>query len=62
MLPQPLHKYEGLVILGIVVVAILSILLASFGIAYAFKWERLMTQIRLQRDNAANKKNQNLIR
>ena len=56
LLPQPLQKYEGLVILGIVIVALLSILLASFVIAYVLKWERLMTQIRIQRDNAAKKK------
>ena len=55
-LPPHLQKYEGLVILCIVIGSLLSVLLASFVLAYVFKWERLMTQIRIQRDNAARKK------
>ena len=55
-LPEHLQKYEGLVILCIVIVGLLSVLLASFVLAYVFKWERLMTQIRIQRDNASRKK------
>ena len=55
-LPTHLQKYEGLFILCIVIVGLLTILLASFVFAYVFKWERLMTQIRIQKDNAAKKK------
>ena len=56
LIPKHLQKYEGLLILCFVIVGLLSILLASFVFAYVFKWERLMTQIRIQKDNAAKKK------
>ena len=56
LLPPEYQKYEGLVILCIVIVGLLSLLLVSFVFAYVLKWERLMTQIRIQSDNASRKK------
>ena len=58
LLPQGYERYDGLLILCIVIVVLLSILLVSFVIAYMFQWEVLMTQIRIQRDKAARKKQQ----
>ena len=47
MLPEPLRKkYEGIVIYSIVVAGLLCTLVASFFLAYFFKWERLMTQVK----------------
>ena len=55
MLPPEYERYEGLVICSIVIAGLLSLLFLSFILAYIFKWERLMTQIRIQRDNVARK-------
>ena len=52
MLPKEYERYEGLVICCMVIGGLLTLLFGSFILAYVFKWERLMTQIRIQRDNA----------
>ena len=56
MLPDHLQQFEGLVICCIVIVGLLTMVVVSFVFAYFLKWERLMTQIRIQKDNVSRKK------
>ena len=50
-----LAKDDGVIICGAVIIALLVALFASFAVAYYCKWERLMTQIKIQNDNVARK-------
>ena len=56
MLPAKYEKWEGVAVCGIVIVGLMTILCIAFCFAYCCRWERLMTQVRIQKDNAQRKK------
>ena len=55
MLPDHLQQFEGMLICCLVIIGLLTMVVVSFILAYFLKWERLMTQIRIQKDNVSRK-------
>ena len=54
--PDHIENFEGIIILSIVIACSLFALFVAFVFAYVFKWERLMTEIKIQRENALRTK------
>ena len=50
-----IKNYEGILILCIVILISLAALFTSFVLAYVFKWERLMTEIQIQKEIISKK-------
>lgn len=54
-------RYQGIVVCGIIITSLIVLLLAAFVTAYCVKWEPLMLQVQIQKDNVKRAKQQQMM-